>query len=82
MAFDSWQAFWSMGGHGPYVWTCYGVFLLALVVLVSASVGQRRRAIQRLLWQQRLARRQGPGKDLSPADRENGVNRGSEKSTA
>ncbi len=36
-AFDSWQSFFSMGGHGFYVWISYAVFfgLLGLLVIVS-----------------------------------------------
>jgi len=28
MAFDSFSAFLAMEGHGPYVWTCYVVFVV------------------------------------------------------
>lgn len=54
MAFDSFQQFWEMGGHGPYVWTCYGVFVAAIVGLVVWSRAQRRQVIRREQWQQRL----------------------------
>ena len=35
MYFDSWEAFVSMGGHGPFVWAAYGVTLLTMLLLVS-----------------------------------------------
>ena len=35
MAWDSWGAFWAMGGYGLYVWAAY---LLALMVVVSEIV--------------------------------------------
>ncbi|MGP4844904.1 heme exporter protein CcmD [Marinobacter sp. 1Y8] len=54
MAFDSLQQFWEMGGHGPYVWTCYGVFVVAIAGLVIWSRAQRRQVIRREQWQQRL----------------------------
>ncbi|MDY0006545.1 MAG: heme exporter protein CcmD [Spongiibacteraceae bacterium] len=34
MQFDSWHAFWVMGGHGPYVWAAYGITALVLIALV------------------------------------------------
>lgn len=37
LAFDSLAAFIEMEGHGAYVWTCYGVFLVALVLMVLWS---------------------------------------------
>ncbi len=45
MAFDSLAAFIAMDGHGPYVWTCYGVFVLFLGGLVYWSLLQRRQVI-------------------------------------
>ncbi|MEQ9544915.1 MAG: heme exporter protein CcmD [Marinobacter sp.] len=45
MAFDSLAAFIAMEGHGPYVWTCYGVFVLFLGGLVYWSLRQRRQVI-------------------------------------
>lgn len=41
MAFDSFSAFIAMGGHGPYVWTCYAVFVLFLLGLGLWSRRQR-----------------------------------------
>ncbi|MEX0605919.1 MAG: heme exporter protein CcmD [Marinobacter sp.] len=43
MAFDSFQAFMVMDGHGPYVWACYAAFFLLLGGLVAWSFSQRRR---------------------------------------
>jgi heme exporter protein D len=37
MHFDSWQAFWDMGGYGLYVWLAFGMSLLALLVLCIDS---------------------------------------------
>lgn len=58
MAFDSLHSFWVMDGHGPYVWTCYAVFFVAMITLVIWSLSQRRQVIARQRWQQRLAQRQ------------------------
>ncbi|MBW0146726.1 heme exporter protein CcmD [Marinobacter arenosus] len=46
MAFDSFAAFLSMEGHGPYVWTCYGAFFLLMAGLMIWSVRRRRAVIQ------------------------------------
>ncbi len=48
MAFSSWTDFVSMGGHGVYVWSAYGVTFLLLLACVW--VGQRRakKLIQRI----------------------------------
>ncbi len=33
MQFDSWQAFWDMGGYGLFVWLSYGAFIVSLIGL-------------------------------------------------
>jgi heme exporter protein D len=32
MIWESWSAFWSMGGRGVFVWGSYGALLLAVIV--------------------------------------------------
>ena len=34
--FDSLQAFLQMGGHGPYIWMCYGFVLVVWSYLALA----------------------------------------------
>ncbi|MHB1401256.1 MAG: heme exporter protein CcmD [Thiobacillus sp.] len=34
MIWESWQAFWAMGGYGLYVWGSFGVTLLCVVAEV------------------------------------------------
>ncbi|WP_417500797.1 heme exporter protein CcmD [Marinobacter sp.] len=46
MAFDSFAAFVSMEGHGPYVWACYAVFFVLMIVLMAGSVRSRNAAIE------------------------------------
>ncbi|AXS82385.1 heme exporter protein CcmD [Marinobacter sp. Arc7-DN-1] len=46
MAFDSFSAFLVMGGHGPYVWACYGVFFILMVAMMVWSVIRRKAAIE------------------------------------
>ncbi len=54
MAFDSLSAFIAMEGHGPYVWTCYGVFFLFLFGMAQASIRQRRNLVRRQQQEQKM----------------------------
>ncbi|GGO67427.1 heme exporter protein CcmD [Bowmanella pacifica] len=56
MHFDSWSAFWAMGGYGFYVWLAFGVSGVALVLLIVQSV-RARRHLQKS-WQTEQARKQ------------------------
>lgn len=64
MAFESFSAFITMDGHGPYVWTCYGVFFALFILLAWLSVAERRRVIRQQRFQQQL---QSTRKDDSSA---------------
>lgn len=39
MNWESWQAFWSMGGYGLYVWGSFGMTLLC----ITGEIGLLRR---------------------------------------
>lgn len=56
MYFNSLQALLYMDGHGVYVWFCYAVVLLFLIVLVVYPLQKKRKALlaikQRALFQQ------------------------------
>lgn len=58
-AFDSWAAFFAMGGHGFYVWASYGVSFTLVILLVSLSRFQfnawRNRETRRLQQLQKQA---------------------------
>ena len=42
MIWESWDAFWAMGGYGLYVWGSYAVVLLCIVAeIVLARAGYR-----------------------------------------
>jgi heme exporter protein D len=42
MIWESWDAFWAMGGYGLYVWGSYAVVLICLLLeIVLARAGQR-----------------------------------------
>jgi heme exporter protein D len=52
MQFDSLQSFVEMGGHGPYVWAAFGVWLIVVGGLCWQTVLARKqcqREIQRYL---------------------------------
>lgn len=63
MAFDSLTSLIVMEGHGPYVWTCYGVFFLLLGALVYWSLLQRRRVVSA---QRRDMARAAAGQSATP----------------
>ncbi|HEA53998.1 hypothetical protein LCGC14_1536710 [marine sediment metagenome] len=46
MAFDSFSAFMAMEGHGPYVWSCYAMFFVLMMVMMVWSVRSRKAAIE------------------------------------
>jgi heme exporter protein D len=60
MYFDSVAAALDMAGHGGYVWTVYGVTVLAVMVLLVGPVLRKRRfqQQQRTLLLSEIARQQ------------------------
>ncbi|WP_411860450.1 heme exporter protein CcmD [Halioxenophilus sp. WMMB6] len=52
--FDSVSDFFTMSGHGPYVWVCYLVTYFAIGYLMVAPIVANRRLLARLKRQQRL----------------------------
>ena len=63
MYFDSWSAFFAMGGHGVYVWLAYGATVVTLAAIhLSARHGLSRRLEQISLAAEVEARR-APGSD-------------------
>ena len=57
LQWESWSAFWSMGGRGWFVWGSYGVTLLC-IIWELLSLKRRREATLRRL--KRLARLRAP----------------------
>jgi heme exporter protein D len=71
MAFDSFQAFIEMGGHGPYVWACYIVFFVLSIVLIRWSKRQHRLVLRTLASsgsQPRVTESDGAGADFARVD--------------
>lgn len=50
--FDSWQAFWQMGGYALYVWISFGSTYLLLAFLTWYSRRSQRQLLQNLAAKQ------------------------------
>jgi heme exporter protein D len=48
MIWESWDAFWAMGGYGLYVWGSYAVVLLCIVGEVLLARASQRASVQAL----------------------------------
>lgn len=48
MAFESWSDFLSMGTHGPYVWSVYGVSFALLFGITIQTVISKRSQLKKL----------------------------------
>lgn len=51
MQWESWSAFWSMGGAAPYVWGSYGLtFALILLELILVLRRRKQTALRLSRW--------------------------------
>jgi heme exporter protein D len=66
MAFDSFSAFLTMGGHGPYVWSSYGAFFVLMAALMISSL-RRRRAMLEACRRNFMRQGREPGRADRPA---------------
>lgn len=48
MIWESWGAFWDMGGRGFFVWGSYGALLVAVVAELLSLRSARKNALQLL----------------------------------
>lgn len=48
MHWQSWPAFWHMGGRAAFVWGSYGMLALLVLAECVSLVRRRRRALRRL----------------------------------
>ncbi|PSJ46236.1 heme exporter protein CcmD [Zobellella endophytica] len=63
MKFESWSAFWAMGGYGFYVWLSFAVTLLALLGLLAITITTKKRLLREVKQKQaRVARRKAAQK--------------------
>lgn len=51
--FDDWASFVAMGGHGFYVWLCWGLVAMACFVGIGYANAERRRVIKQIKQHQR-----------------------------
>lgn len=58
MSFESLQEFIAMGGHGPFVWTSYGVAALVIFYNIVQPIIRRKDVLKRL--NRNLKRESGP----------------------
>lgn len=57
MQFESWQAFWNMGGYALYVWLSFGLTLFVMVALTISRIVTRKKLLVAVVEEQaRLAR--------------------------
>ena len=49
MIWESWSAFWAMGGRGFFVWGSYGALLIAVIAELLSLRSARKAAIQSTL---------------------------------
>ncbi|WGL75563.1 heme exporter protein CcmD [Serratia marcescens] len=56
-AFDSWSAFFAMGGYAFYVWLAVAATLISLLGLVAHTVWQRRQLLAEIGRRQSRERR-------------------------
>ncbi|GAC15739.1 heme exporter protein CcmD [Aliiglaciecola lipolytica] len=68
--FDSWQAFWQMGGYGFYVWLAFGVSMLAVFLVIYESIWSKKQLIKAVNAQIARKKRikQNQQKNLKQAD--------------
>jgi heme exporter protein D len=55
MIWESWSAFWDMGGRGFFVWGSYGALLIAIVAELIALRSARKRALESVVELKRLS---------------------------
>jgi heme exporter protein D len=57
MYFDSWSAFWDMGGYGFFVWLSFGVTILSMAMLVVESMFAKRTLLVKIALEQSRKKR-------------------------
>jgi heme exporter protein D len=53
LQFESLQELFWMNGHGPYVWSAYGIVLVALIYLVWSPLARRKQFVRAMRAAQR-----------------------------
>ncbi|GGB45382.1 heme exporter protein D [Oceanisphaera marina] len=64
MKFDTWSAFWAMGGYGFYVWLSFGFTLVALVGIVISTMATKKSLLRAVKQKQARAQRRKAAQKL------------------
>jgi heme exporter protein D len=64
MKFDSWSAFWAMGGYGFYVWLSFGLTIFVLLALVISTLTTRKSLLRAVKQKQARAARRKAAQNL------------------
>jgi len=62
MQWDSWSAFWEMGGAGAFVWGSYAVTAVLVIVELVMVLRRRKETVRRLLRLRRVTAGQESGR--------------------
>ncbi|MGO1247164.1 MAG: heme exporter protein CcmD [Oceanisphaera sp.] len=64
MKFDTWSAFWAMGGYGFYVWLSFGFTLVTMVGIVIAAMHTKKSLLRAVTQKQARAQRRKAAQKL------------------
>jgi len=62
MQWESWSAFWDMGGAGFFVWGSYGVTFAVIALELVLVLQRRKETVKRLLRWRRAVGKDGSGR--------------------
>ena len=62
MQWESWNAFWQMGGAGPFVWGSYAVTAVLVTMELVMVLRGRKETVRRLLRLRRVTAGQESGR--------------------
>ncbi|MBO1519803.1 heme exporter protein CcmD [Oceanisphaera pacifica] len=64
MKFDTWSAFWAMGGYGFYVWLSFGFTLVAMLGIVVTTIRTKKSLLRAVTQKQARAQRRKAAQKL------------------
>lgn len=64
MKFDTWSAFWAMGGYGFYVWLSFGFTLVSMLAIVWSSLVTKKSLLRAVKQKQARAQRRKAAQKL------------------
>lgn len=64
MKFDTWSAFWDMGGYGFYVWLSFGFTLVTLLAIVWSTLATKKSLLRGVKQKQQRAQRRKAAQKL------------------